>query len=192
MLSCTLFVVMFTVILMGGSTTWVLQKLGIIDHAPVFRNSGGASGSPPRKGASPTSQTPRKSHPNTRSYRALRQFDFKYLQPLLLAVPMKRLPREGPDQRRRRGGDDRERVVPRSGRTGFQGTGSGGGEFEGSERAPLNPGGVRGRGAGGRRRGRGGGGAGGARPPRITVRWDTPRGGFSDPAERSLWGSGEV
>ena len=37
MLGCTLFVVMFTVILMGGSTTWALQRLGIIDHAPSRR-----------------------------------------------------------------------------------------------------------------------------------------------------------
>ena len=185
MLSCTLFVVMFTVILMGGSTTWALQKLGIIDHAPVFRNPGGGSGSPPRKGASPTSaQTPRTSHPNTRSYRALRQFDFKYLQPLLLAVPMKRLPREGPDPRRRR--DDVRGASNRAAGSGFQGTGSGGGEFESSERVPLNPGGD-GAGAGG-----GGGGSGGsASSPDNGSTGHTAR-GFADPAERSLWGSGEV
>ena len=191
MLSCTLFVVMFTVILMGGSTTWVLQKLGIIDHAPVFRNSGGASGSPPQKGASPTSQTPRKSHPNTRSYRALRQFDFKYLQPLLLAVPMKRLPREGPDQRRRRGDDDRG-ASSRSTGTGFQGTGSGGGEFESSERAPLNPGGVRDGGSGGSRGSGGSGGSGGSSSSPDNGSMGHAARGFSDPAERSLWGSGEV
>jgi NhaP-type Na+/H+ or K+/H+ antiporter len=45
MLSSTLFVVMFTVLLMGGSTTHVLQKLGIIDHAPRFGPGGLNSGS---------------------------------------------------------------------------------------------------------------------------------------------------
>ena len=40
MLSSTLFVVMFTVLFMGGSTTYVLQKLGIIDHAPRFDPGG--------------------------------------------------------------------------------------------------------------------------------------------------------
>ena len=52
------------------------------------RRGGGAA---PRRGKTP--RTARATR-NTSSYRALRQFDFKYLQPLLLAVPMKRLPRD--------------------------------------------------------------------------------------------------
>ena len=54
---------------------------------------------------------------------------------------------------------------------------SGGGEF-GVPSAPSQPGWGRGRGERGERGGGGAGGAGGggAHPPRITVRWDTPRG----------------
>lgn len=157
MLSSTLFVVMFTVLLMGGSTSWVLQKLGIIDEAPHWGPMSPTTPDPtPRLGntshacadESPVSswcvvlcislsiyflggkvhsftksqtqlvtvaltnsppptprsgrgagggdkQQQREPRPSTRSYRALRQFDFKYLQPLLLAVPMKRMPVEG-------------------------------------------------------------------------------------------------
>jgi hypothetical protein len=106
MLSCTLFVVMFTVILMGGSTSWVLKQLGIIDTSPRWikdpdadpnaspsktRGSPGLRGTPAAGEATPRTA---RATTNTSSYRALRQFDFKYLQPLLLAVPMKRLPRD--------------------------------------------------------------------------------------------------
>ena len=185
MLSSTLFVVMFTVLFMGGSTTYVLQKLGIIDHAPRFGpgglanrgrgiNSGGDKGggrgrgvgkdgpdgslgkgmagiagnpmSPPRPSnkknwtndAAPgdhaglpvhgaDTSTPllseseqaadrrERRHRRGGAYRALRQFDFKYLQPLLLATPMKRLPRE-----------------ERPGRKGESGSGAGRGEGYGS------------------------------------------------------------
>ena len=110
MLSCTLFVVMFTVLLMGGSTSWALKQLGIIDEAPRWvkdpdadpdgrgsPSKKAAHGSPGRRGSPAAGEkTPRTARAtrNTSSYRALRQFDFKYLQPLLLAVPMKRLPRD--------------------------------------------------------------------------------------------------
>ena len=97
---------------------------------------------------------------------------------------MKRLPREGPDPRRRR--DAVRGASNRAAGSGFQGTGSGGGEFESSERVPLKPGGD-GAGAGG-----GGGGSGGsASSPDNGSTGHTAR-GFADPAERSLWGSGEV
>ena len=59
------------------------------------------------------------------AYRALRQFDFKYLQPLLLATPMKRLPREERPGRKgesgsgaRKGGGVRERRKQRAGFAG--------------------------------------------------------------------------
>jgi NhaP-type Na+/H+ or K+/H+ antiporter len=93
MLSSTLFVVMFTVLGMGGATTRVLQGLRIIHAAPVFMRSGGGDSQPN------TPLTARaaagKGRPSTRSYRALRELDFKYLQPLLLAVPMTRMPGPG-------------------------------------------------------------------------------------------------
>ena len=122
MLSCTLFVVMFTVLLMGGSTSWALKQLGIIDEVPRWVKDPDAdpNGSPSKKAArgSPGRQgspvagekTPKTARPtsNTSSYRALRQFDFKYLQPLLLAVPMKRLPRDDANAGGAAAGGDRE------------------------------------------------------------------------------------
>ena len=198
MLSSTLFVVMFTVLFMGGSTTYVLQKLGIIDHAPRFgpgglglanrgRGGGGGGGqswgrgggkegavgslgkgmagiagnpmSPPRPSnknrsndAAPgdhaavhgaDTSTPllseseqaadrrERRHRRGGAYRALRQFDFKYLQPLLLATPMKRLPRE-------------ERNLGRKGESSGggrgEGYGSGGSSGRGSPERPEGKG----------------------------------------------------
>ena len=174
MLSSTLFVVMFTVLLMGGSTTHVLQKLGIIDHAPRFGPGGlnstsgtrGSKGersgkvdpgglgkgmagiagnnpmSPPRpsnkahtKGSAPgtpghvtaehapllseseqAADRRERRHRRGGAYRALRQFDFKYLQPLLLATPMKRLPREERPGRGGKGGGPGDGSSSRPGR----------------------------------------------------------------------------
>lgn len=187
MLSSTLFVVMFTVLLMGGSTTHVLQKLGIIDHAPRFGpgglNSagGGSSGSgtrgskskvdpgglgkgmagiagnnpmsPPRpsnkahKGSAPgtpghvtaehapllseseqAADRRERRHRRGGAYRALRQFDFKYLQPLLLATPMKRLPREErPGRGGKGGGPDGSSSRPGRHSPGYGSGGSSGG-----------------------------------------------------------------
>ena len=52
------------------------------EHAPLLSESEQAADRRERR------------HRRGGAYRALRQFDFKYLQPLLLATPMKRLPRE--------------------------------------------------------------------------------------------------
>ena len=196
MLSSTLFVVMFTVLFMGGSTTHVLQKLGIIDHAPRFgpgglanrgRGAGGDKGgrgrgvgkdgadgslgkgmagiagnpmSPPRPSNKKNStnnnatgdhagnvhgadtSTPllseseqaadrrERRHRRGGAYRALRQFDFKYLQPLLLATPMKRLPREERPGRKGESGSGR----------GGEGYGSGGSSGRGSPERPEGKG----------------------------------------------------
>lgn len=195
MLSSTLFVVMFTVLLMGGSTTHVLQKLGIIDHAPRFgpgglnsagdRSAGsGARGSkskvdpgglgkgmaniagnnpmsPPRpsnkahtKGSAPgtpghvtaehapllseseqAADRRERRHRRGGAYRALRQFDFKYLQPLLLATPMKRLPREERPGRGGKGGGPGDGSSSRPGRHS-PGYGSGGSSGGGSPERP--------------------------------------------------------
>ena len=201
MLSSTLFVVMFTVLFMGGSTTYVLQKLGIIDHAPRFgpgglanrgRGGGGQSRgqgergkegavgslgkgmagiagnpmSPPRPsnknrvGTNNPPGTPgdhtavtlgadtstpllsesehaadrrERRHRRGGAYRALRQFDFKYLQPLLLATPMKRLPREERPGRKGESGSN-------GGRAQGEGYGSGGSSGRGSPERPEGKG----------------------------------------------------
>ena len=181
MLSCTLFVVMFTVLLMGGSTSWALKQLGIIDEVPRWvkdpdadpnasPSKKAAHGSPERRGSPVAGEkTPRtaRATSNTSSYRALRQFDFKYLQPLLLAVPMKRLPRDdanaggaaaaGGDREARSAGGMSRRTV---------GRGHPGALDE--ERVPILG-------------DRGGGGEG-----------DNGAGGSRAPPESPLWGSGEV
>ena len=141
MLSCTLFVVMFTVLPMGGSTSWALKQLGIIDEAPRWVKDPDADpdgrGSPSKKAAH--GSPGRRAAPLDRGRRrrgrrepraTLRRtraaaFDFKYLQPLLLAVPMKRLPRDdanaggaaagGATARRARGGGE---PAPRAGAPG--------------------------------------------------------------------------
>jgi NhaP-type Na+/H+ or K+/H+ antiporter len=186
MLGCTLFVVMFTVILMGGSTTWALQRLGIIDHAPSFGGGDGAAeegGQPAPKGSPGRGETPKTARANTRSYRALRQFDFKYLQPLLLAVPMKRLPKDDANaaerakgERAERGdgggtnaGTERDRASG-SGGVSRRVAGSGNPPGTSAERSPLNP--TR----------RGGGGGEGASAG------DNGSAGQTE----ALWGSGAV
>jgi len=185
MLSCTLFVVMFTVLLMGGSTSWALKQLGIIDEVPRWVKDpdadsgspvkGGARGGSPGRKGSPSAgeKTPRTARTHTRSYRALRQFDFKYLQPLLLAVPMKRLPK---DDATVGGGGDGERAAyagdreERGGGGGSRRTvGRGHGAVD-EERAPILGGDTS-----------GGSGSG-----------DHGASGHRNAPENSLWGSGEV
>ena len=189
MLSCTLFVVMFTVLLMGGSTSWALKQLGIIDEAPRWvkdpdadpdgrgsPSKKAAHGSPGRRGSPAAGEkTPRTARAtrNTSSYRALRQFDFKYLQPLLLAVPMKRLPRDdanaggaaaaGGDRETRGAGGVSRRTV---------GRGHPGAVDE--ERVPIL-GGTTASGVGS-----------------AATEGDNGAGGSRAPPESPLWGSGEV
>lgn len=146
MLSSTLFVVMFTVLLLGGSTHWALQHLGIID---------GASKLDPMSPTTPTSEKPQtgghrggrgggQGRPSKR-FHALRQFDFKYLQPLLLAVPMKRIQSDGGGKGggRHDTGKEGEFGFGTVGRDGGRGGGEGGrGDVDTEERVPIMGGGV--------------------------------------------------
>ena len=186
MLSCTLFVVMFTVLLMGGSTSWALKQLGIIDEVPRWVKDPDAdpNGSPvkgkephesPGRKGSPLAgeKTPRtaRSTTNTRSYRALRQFDFKYLQPLLLAVPMKRLPKDDASDASRDGRGAEER--------GHAG-----------DREERGAGGVS-------RRTVGRGHPGAVDEERVPILHESRGGnngaaGSRNPPDNALWGSGEV
>jgi NhaP-type Na+/H+ or K+/H+ antiporter len=178
MLSCTLFVVMFTVLLMGGSTSWALKQLGIIDEVPRWVKDPDADpdqsptkkpahGSPGRGTRSPAGgeKTPRTARA-TSTYRALRQFDFKYLQPLLLAVPMKRLPRDDANAGGAAAGGDHE--ARGAGGVSRRTVGRGHPGAVDEERVPIL--------------GASGGSAGG----------DNGAGGSRAPPESPLWGSGEV